>query len=402
MKTVTRTLTIKLNVSVSDAMVLMHTAMAFSDACIFVSKYAFEHDLCLNSRALHEAMYYDVRNRFGLKAQMAASVIRTVTAKYKTVDTQLKNGSPYIVNVEGMTHAFRKDISWLQKPVVFHHLNYALVHGRDYSFLNDGKTLSFNTLNGRIKVNNAPILHSYIKSGKKFGGAYIYFKDGNWFFAVSYDQKVDDACIVPESTFVGIDRGIRYTGTCYDGKKTSFINGKPLAHRRAVYQETRAKLQAKGTKSAKRVLKRISGRENRWMSDINHQISKTLVSIYQNDTLFVLEDLTGVSFDEITHGNKEHNNTLRSWSFYDLEQKLRYKAVLAGSEVLKVPAEYTSQRCPVCWTIDKEARNKETHTYTCKCCGYSTNDDRVGAINLYQLGKDYIHGDKHPRIRKKA
>ena len=61
------------------------------------------------------------------------------------------------------------------------------------------------------------------------------------------------------------------------------------------------------------------------MSDINHQISKTLVSIYQNDTLFVLEDLTGVSFDEITHGNKEHNNTLRSWSFYDLEQKLRYK-----------------------------------------------------------------------------
>ena len=67
---------------------------------------------------------------------------------------------------------------------------------------------------------------------------------------------------------------------------------------------------------------------------------------------------------------------------------------------MKVPAEYTSQRCPVCWTIDKEARNKETHTYTCKCCGYSTNDDRVGAINLYQLGKDYIHGDKHPRIKK--
>ena len=83
---------------------VMPSAMAFSDACTFVSKYAFEHDLCLNSSALHEAMYYDIRNHFGLKAQMAASVIRTVTAKYKTIDTQLSlySDGRYIWNADSV------------------------------------------------------------------------------------------------------------------------------------------------------------------------------------------------------------------------------------------------------------------------------------------------------------
>ena len=70
-------------------------------------------------------------------------------------------------------------------------------------------------------------------------------------------------------------------------------------------------------KSAKRRLKAISGRENRWMSDVNHQISKTLVERYGEDTLFVLEDLTGVSVEERNLSRTaKQNYDLRSWSFY--------------------------------------------------------------------------------------
>ena len=83
------------------------------------------------------------------------------------------------------------------------------------------------------------------------------------------------------------------------------------------------------------------------MSDVNHQISKTLVRKYGENTLFVLEDLTGVSFEEsnLSRGAKQ-NYDLRSWSFYQLEQFLSYKARENKSEVLKVSAKYTSQRCP--------------------------------------------------------
>lgn len=64
------------------------------------------------------------------------------------------------------------------------------------------------------------------------------------------------------------------------------------------FEAVHFQLQSKGTKSAKRTWKRISGRENRWMADVNHRISKILVKKYGVGTLFVLEDLKGVSFSE--------------------------------------------------------------------------------------------------------
>jgi IS605 OrfB family transposase len=136
------------------------------------------------------------------------------------------------------------------------------------------------------------------------------------------------------------------------------------------------------------------------MSDVNHQISKTLVNRYGSNALFVIEDLTGVSFDEqnLSHHKAKGRNELRSWTFYQLEQFLTYKAVEAGSYVIKVPADYTSQRCPKCGRIHKENRNHDTHEYICDACGYRSNDDRVGAMNLYTLGTLYVSGDSNPRF----
>lgn len=38
----------------------------------------------------------------------------------------------------------------------------------------------------------------------------------------------------------------------------------------------------------------ISQRENRWIQDVNHQVSKALTTNNPKHTLFVLEDLSGV------------------------------------------------------------------------------------------------------------
>lgn len=127
----------------------------------------------------------------------------------------------------------------------------------------------------------------------------------------------------------------------------------------------RAQLQFRGTKSAKRALRRISGRENRWMSDVNHQLSKTLVRKYGAEALFVLEDLKEVYTDARNLHAPEQSHDLRNWAFYDLETKLTYKAHEAGSEVLKVDAAYTSQRYPHCGQIHKENRDHKMHAYTC-------------------------------------
>ena len=198
---------------------------------------------------------------------------------------------------------------------------------------------------------------------------------------------------------MGIDRGLRFIATMYDERgKTEFISGKKIATKRDKFQKVREELQSKGTKSAKRRLKAMSGRENRWMTDVNHCISKTLVEQYGENTLFVLEDLSGVSFEDSNLSKSaKQNRQLRSWAFYQLEQFLSYKATCV-SNVIKVSAKYTSQRCPICGNIDKNNRDHKNHLYECEC-GYKSNDDRVGAMNIYNLGLMWLAGVENPRYK---
>ena len=245
----------------------------------------------------------------------------------------------------------------------------------------------------------------YFDGTWKLGTAKLVKLNGEWYLHIPATKTIEaELNETQPKHVVGIDRGLRFITTAYDEQgKTTFFSGKEMAKKRKKFNKVRVELQAKGTKSAKRKLKKLSGRENRWMSDVNHQISKTLVQTYGEGTLFVIEDLTGVSFEEQNlRRTKEGRNELRSWTFYQLEQFLTYKALENGSKVLKVSAKYTSQRCPKCGRIHKPNRKHETHEYICDCCGYRSNDDRVGAMNIYTLGIMYVSGDSHPRfgIRK--
>mgnify|MGYP002231802081 FL=1 len=106
------------------------------------------------------------------------------------------------------------------------------------------------------------------------------------------------------------------------------------------------------TPSSRRRLKAIGQRENRWMQDINHQVSKALATGNPKHTLFVLEDLTGIRNATERVKTKDRYVSV-SWSFYDLEQKLIYKAKQNQSSVIKVDPRYTSQCCPACGHTEK-------------------------------------------------
>ena len=170
------------------------------------------------------------------------------------------------------------------------------------------------------------------------------------------------------------------------------ICGKVIKQKRAKYKELRKELQQRQTPSARRRLKAIGQRENRWMQDVNHQVSKALVEQNPKHTLFVLEDLSGVRSATEKVRRKDRYVSV-SWSFYDLEQKLKYKAALNESSVINVDPRYTSQTCPVCGHTEKANRNKKMHIFCCKSCGYTSNDDRIGAMNLYRMGINYLAKD---------
>ena len=105
------------------------------------------------------------------------------------------------------------------------------------------------------------------------------------------------------------------------------------------------------------------------MTDVNHRISKALVNRYDPNTLFVVEDLTGIRTVTETVRVKNRYETV-SWSFYQLRKMIEYKAALRGAKVIAVDPRYTSQTCPKCEHTNKANRDKKKHHFCCKACGY--------------------------------
>lgn len=369
------TVTAKIQISVNtDSKVLLDKTMSvYSDACNYVSAYVFRtHDL--KQFYLYKALYSTLREKFGLKSQMAQSVFKTVIARYKTI---LENQKEWI------------------KPN-FKKPQYDLVWNRDYSLTQN--CFSVNTLNGRVKL-------PYFTGGMskyfdhtiyKFGTAKLVNKHGKYFLHIPVTYDIEESNISDICNVVGIDRGINFVVATYDSKhKTGFVSGKAIKQKRAHYSKLRKELQMRQTASARRRIKAIGQRENRWMQDVNHCVSKALVESNPKHTLFVLEDLSGIRSATERVRTKDRYISV-SWSFYDLERKLIYKAKQNQSTVIKVDPHYTSQCCPICGHIEKANRDKKMHLFTCKNCGYKSNDDRIGAMNLYRMGINYLEDSQVP------
>ena len=373
MEQMTVTAKIQISVSGTDRALLDNTISVYRDACNYVSDYIFRtHDL--KQFSLNKVLYSDLRERFGLKSQMAQSVFKTVIARYKTI---LENQKEWI------KPSFKKP-------------QYDLVWNRDYSLTQN--CFSVNTLAGRVKL-------PYFTKGMdkyfdhtvyKFGTAKLVNKHGKYFLHIPVTYDIEDANLSDVCNIVGIDRGINFVVATYDSKhKSGFVSGKTIKQKRAAYSKLRKELQMRQTPSARRRIKAIGQRENRLMQDVNHCVSKALVESNPKHTLFVLEDLTGVRNATERVCTKNRYVSV-SWSFYDLEQKLIYKAKQNQSTVIKVNPRYTSQCCPVCGHIEKANRNKKLHLFTCKNCGYKSNDDRIGAMNLYRMGINYLEDSQVP------
>ena len=297
MEQMTVTAKIQISVSGTDRALLDNTISVYRDACNYVSDYIFRtHDL--KQFSLNKVLYSDLRERFGLKSQMAQSVFKTVIARYKTI---LENQKEWI------KPSFKKP-------------QYDLVWNRDYSLTQN--CFSVNTLAGRVKL-------PYFTKGMdkyfdhtvyKFGTAKLVNKHGKYFLHIPVTYDIEDANLSDVCNIVGIDRGINFVVATYDSKhKSGFVSGKTIKQKRAAYSKLRKELQMRQTPSARRRIKAIGQRENRWMHDVNHCVSKALVESNPKHTLFVLEDLTGVRNATERVCTKNRYVSV-SWSFYDLEQ----------------------------------------------------------------------------------
>lgn len=362
------TITAKIQIYVSGNQdeSLKITTNAYRKACNWLSKHIFETKN-LNQVNLNNLYYFNLRNRFGLKSQMAQSVMKTVIARYKSAKS---NGHEWSL-------------------IEFKLPEYDLVWNRDYSLTQS--QFSVNTLDGRLRLNyERKAMKKYFNNTWKFGTAKLVHKHKKWFLHIPMTKEFSELDYVDVNNIVGIDLGINFLATTYDSQgKTTFYNGNVVKHKHGKFKATRKQLQMRQTPSARKKLKQIASRENRYVTDVNHQITKALVDKYPRGTMFVLEDLTGVRSATEKVRVKDRYVSV-SWAFYQFRQMLEYKAEMNGQKVIVVDPKYTSQTCPKCGHIKKTNRNKKLHTFCCKNCQYKSNDDRIGAMNLHRKGIEHI------------
>jgi len=384
---------------------LRHTQLAYRDALNAVSVYAFEHGKTSSADKLQKGMYAELRMRYKLPAQMACNGPRQVGATYKGLWTKLKKNLEH--RRAGHT---KKRFKGLDQPPKYVSPTLTYNYGRDYGF-KVGQQVSLLTLQGRTILDYkgyAPHV-ALIQKGATIGAAKLWYDKPHkqFYLLVSLEVEVAEPTPTIQQQVVGVDVGQRYLATTATlDNKSQFFSGKVVRAKADHYARTRKRLQQKGTRSAKRRMIALSGRERRFTLNTNHIIAKTIVNAHPN-TLIGLEDLTGIrertkrpkrrrkgkQILPLTTKQRRANRHASKWAFAELHGIITYKAALSKTSfAVKVDADYTSKACPLCGSIDKRNRPGNGLTFECqnKGCRYHVHTghaywlhaDLVGARNI--------------------
>ncbi len=351
-----QTLLVKLAPTPEQHASLLRTLETFNAACNAIAGTAFA-ERCANKIALQRLVYYDIREQFGLSSQMTIRAISKVSEAYKRDKKVQPQFRPHGAMV------------YDERILSFPRIDRA----------------SLLTLDGRVEV---PFRFGAYAEGmlqRTRGQADLLYRNNTFFLAITVDAP--EPTPAETDDFVGVDLGVIQLATTSDGEFLNYSAGPKHSHVnqvRARYSRFRQKLQKKGTKSAKRLLRKRSGREKRFAKDVNHCLSKAIVQTAQGTSRGIaLEDLQGIR-ERISAKRtvtRRQRRVLHTWSFFQLRAFIAYKAALAGVRVVYVNPAYTSQTCSACGHCEKANRRSQSK-FLCQSCGFSAHADVNAAVNI--------------------
>ena len=341
----TRTAKIKINISPTE---ILPTLVSYTKAFNFVCQEGFQKKE-KNGINLHKLCYYATREY--LPSQLAISARMKATEALRSVFATTKK---YTTCPKSKLCSARYDKN-------------------SYTLFLDQKQISLLTINGRKRYQL--IIPEYYQELFKVWentSADLCIKNNTVYMHIVFEKDITDT--QPNGKLIGIDRGINNIAVVSNNK---FFGGGQVKNTVNRYGRLRKQLQKKGTKSAKRHLKRLSRKERQFRADINHQVSKQIINSLNPGDTIVLEELTGIRNKRL---RKEQRTMINSWSYYQLEQFLTYKAETKGIGIEYIDARYTSQRCSKCGHICRS--NRKQHSFECKKCGFKLNADLNASRNI--------------------
>lgn len=335
-----------------QATVLKETMKRANEACDYISGVAWD-TRTFGKFGLQKLVYVHVKETFSLTAQVVIRCISKVADSYKLDKKTKRSFKP----LGAMGYDSRI-------------LRYKLSKG----------VVSIWTIDGRTDVAFTCGKRQWELLQTQQGESDLAFVRGTFYLLATCEVETP----TPDDIegVLGVDLGINNIASTSDGEKMSGAHVKSVRHRN---RRLRAKLQKKGTRSAKHKLRSRSGREARFSSNTNHVIAKRIVeTAKRTKRAIALEQLKGIR--RRVRAKRPQRATLHSWTFAELGEYIQYKAALAGVPVIFVDPRNTSKGCSKCGHIAKANRPSQA-VFKCQECGFALHADLNASSNIGRRGE---------------
>lgn len=358
-----RTIRIQLQPSPSQITALAETSRQFTAAFnLFVEI----GEGVLNATKLHFLSYYPVRaelpelnsNLTNTARAKAAEALRSAFTlrndPHRTLSQPHSDACPPRYNV----HTYKLD--WQSRTV-----RLSMVGGR--------QTIRFDVPDHAAKYVGSPV-----------DTADLIQRDGVWWLHVVVTVPAPQ--VAPTAQVVGVDLGLTRPAVASNNRFLGERRWKAVEGR---YFKLIRALQRRGSKSAKRHLRKLKRRRAGFRRDADHVLSKQIVQSAEPGATIVVENLTDLRKRVKARRRTQTKRRLHAWPLASLRAKIAYKAQERGRTVVAVDPRHTSQTCSCCGHTARNKRRSPS-AFVCRQCGYSLNADLNGARNIaakYRAGR---------------
>ncbi|MGW5258484.1 RNA-guided endonuclease InsQ/TnpB family protein [Streptomyces sp. NPDC004012] len=375
---------VKLTPEAEQAAALSATLRTVNEAANWVSEFAFAHGVP-REYELRKHTYAELKAR-GLGAQAAQHVIKKVRDSYTTLKANIRAGN---LGKPGSKRRTKAET----KPVAFRPEAAQPYDDRCLSWQYDAQTVSIWTTAKRIKNVRFTCSAGALKTLREYRQGESDLIQRNGAFYLIATCEVPQAEQYEPDSFTGVDLGIVNIATTSTGYQAA---GRKLNRYRKRQAALRRKLQAKGTKSARRRLKARSRKEQRHAKNTNHIIAKTIVTEAERTGRGLsLEELKGIRTR--VRLRKPQRVALHSWAFAQLGDFIVYKARRAGVPLVFVDPAYSSKECAECGHVDRLNRVSQAK-FVCRSCGVVAHADRNASRVLAHRGEDVWIAGRESRV----
>lgn len=312
---------------------------------------------CSNGIELHKQTYYDLRAQYpNLPAQLVcASRVKATEAVKSALDRLKKKRKAGVPRSNVCPIRYDVRSSWVKW---------------------ESMTCSLATVAGRVELPFSVPPYAQKYRGGKVCSAELCSRNGC--FTLHITLSLPDPAIAPSGEVIGVDLGLNRPAVT---SHKYFLGERRWKEQERRIFRLRRKLQAKGTHSAKRHLKKLSGKRLRQRRDHDHVLSKRIVQHAAPGSTIVTENLTHIRSRAKLKKRTDTQRRLHSWSFAQFHRFLSYKAQERGIQVVKIDPRHTSQTCSRCGHQARNNRRSQS-LFLCRQCGYCLNADLNAAQNI--------------------